>query len=195
MAQVVPNLSTQKIKFTYQDYLLLPDDGKRYEIIEGEMYMTPSPSLRHQDILRELFRKIDQYVLENRLGVVYVAPCDVIFSDSNIVQPDLIYISKENRDIIKKQNINGTPDLLIEITSPKTKKRDLVFKKRLYAKFGVEEYWIVYPDEEKIEVYCLGDSKLDLFLRTEKSDILKSKVFANLKIKTSEVFRDSGEYF
>ena len=85
MAQVSPNLPTQKIKFSYQDYLLLPDDGKRYEIIEGEMYMTPSPSLRHQDILRELFKTIEHYISENRLGILYLALCDVVFSDSNIV--------------------------------------------------------------------------------------------------------------
>ena len=144
------------IKFNYQDYLQLPED-KRYEIIDGDLFMVPSPNERHQHILSNIFYVLFDYVRKNKLGAVYCAPFDVLFSEEDIVQPDIIFVSNENRKIITKDNIKGTPDLLIEILSPGTSKRDLGIKKKLYAKNGVREYWIVDPAQETIEVLNLKE--------------------------------------
>ena len=146
------------IKFNYQDYLQLPED-KRYEIIDGELFMVPSPNEVHQRILLTLTTILLNYVKKNKIGYVYCAPFDVLFSEEDIVQPDIIFVSNENRKIITKDNIKGTPDLLIEILSPGTSKRDLGIKKKLYAKNGVREYWIVDPEQETTEVLNLKEGE------------------------------------
>ncbi|MFQ5769732.1 MAG: Uma2 family endonuclease [bacterium] len=195
MPQTARKLTPENLQFTYEDYLLLPDDGKRYEIIEGELFMTPAPIIKHQNVLRELGKHIDNFVVTHNLGIVFLAPCDVILSKTNIVQPDIIFISKENRVMIKEKNIQGAPDLLIEITSPNTKERDLVLKKKLYAKFGVKEYWIVFMQEEMVKIWKLEDDAIILDGVFEKQDILKSSLVKGLEIKLSEVFREMEDYF
>ena len=146
------------IKFNYQDYLQLPED-KRYEIIDGELFMVPSPNEAHQHILAYIFNCVFNYVKINKLGYVYCAPFDVLFSEEDIVQPDIIFVSDKNKKIITKDNIQGTPDLLVEILSPGTSKRDLGIKKKLYAKNGVREYWVVDPAQETIEVLNLKEGE------------------------------------
>lgn len=195
MAHPAQKLTSENIKFTYEDYLLLPDDGKRYEIIEGELYMAPAPNTKHQNISSELFRRIANFVVENNLGLVYCAPYDILFSDANIVQPDILFISKTNRFVIKDKNVQGAPDLIVEITSPSTKKRDIALKKRLYGKFKVKEYWIAFAEEEKVEVWRLLDNDYVLDASYDKKDILKSPLLQGLAIKLSEVFRDIEDYF
>src|SRR4030042_2825586 len=147
----------EKKKYTYEDYLKTPDD-KRYELIEGELLMTPSPATKHQRISRELEFVILKFVKANNLGEVFDAPCDVYLDNENVVQPDILFISKESLNIIGEKNIQGAPDLAIDIISENTAYRDLVQKKKLYAKFGVKEYWVVVPGEESIEVYTLKDN-------------------------------------
>ena len=147
-----------KIKYNYQDYLQLPED-KRYEIIDGDLFMVPSPDERHQHILSNIFYVLFDYVRKNKLGAVYCAPFDILFSEEDIVQPDIIFVSNKNKKIITKDNIQGTPDLLVEILSPGTSKRDLGIKKKLYAKNGVREYWIADPAQETIEVLNLKEGE------------------------------------
>lgn len=121
--------------------------------------MVPSPNERHQHILSNIFYVLFDYVRKNKLGAVYCAPFDVLFSEEDIVQPDIVFVSNENKKIITKDNIKGAPDLLIEILSPGTSKRDVGIKKKLYAKNGVREYWIVDPEEETIEVLNLKEGE------------------------------------
>ena len=147
-----------KIKYNYQDYLQLSED-KRYEIIDGDLFMVPSPNERHQHILSNIFYVLFDYVRKNKLGAVYCAPFDILFSEEDIVQPDIIFVSNKNKKIITKDNIQGTPDLLVEILSPGTSKRDLGIKKKLYAKNGVREYWIADPAQETIEVLNLKEGE------------------------------------
>lgn len=146
------------IKFNYQDYLQLPED-KRYEIIDGDLFMVPSPNEAHQRILLTLTTILLNYIKKNKLGYIYCAPFDVLFSEEDIVQPDIIFVSDKNKKIITKDNIQGAPDLLVEILSPGTSKRDVGIKKKLYAKKGVREYWIVGPEEETIEVLNLKEGE------------------------------------
>jgi len=133
-----------KKKYTYEDYLKTPED-KRYELIEGELLMTPSPITSHQRISRKIEFLIEKFVTENDLGEVFYAPYDVHLDDENVVQPDIMFISKGRSKIIGEKNLLGAPDLVVEILSESTAYRDLIQKKKLYAKFGVKEYWIVVP--------------------------------------------------
>ncbi|MFZ3090373.1 MAG: Uma2 family endonuclease [Nitrospirota bacterium] len=145
----------EPLKLTCEDYLLLPED-RRYEIIDGELFMTPSPKTMHQRLIVKLFRIIDDFVRKGELGEVFIAPYDVVLSKHDVVQPDIIFVSKERSGIITELNIQGSPDLVIEILSPSTKERDLVLKKKLYAAFGIKEYWIVDPENEKMTLLTLG---------------------------------------
>lgn len=128
------------VKFTYEDYLLLPKD-KRYELIKGEIYMVPSPTPVHQWESKRRFLALDDHVSEHTLGEVYYAPLDVVLSEEDVVQPDLLYISKERSHILTEKNIQGAPDLVVEILSPGTAERDRTLKRKLYARHGVLECW------------------------------------------------------
>ncbi len=177
----------EKKKYTFEDYLNISDD-KRYELIEGELLMTPSPVPGHQRISGKLEFELRKFITENNLGEVFDAPCDVYLDKENVVQPDILFISKERLGIIGEKNIQGAPDIVIEIISESSAYRDLVQKKRLYARFGVKEYWIVIPEEESIEIYILMDNTYHLNKTYSKDDILESPCLKDLKIKLKEIF-------
>jgi Uma2 family endonuclease len=143
-------MATGTTKLTHADYLLIPDDGMRHELIAGEHFVTPSPSLRHQTVSRNLVRFLDAFVRERRLGEVFFAPLDVILSDFDVVEPDLIFVRQERREILQDW-VRGVPDLLVEILSPSNRRHDEVRKRDLYEERGVEEYWIVDPEVECVE--------------------------------------------
>jgi Uma2 family endonuclease len=178
----------EKKKYTYEDYLKTPDD-KRYELIEGELLMTPSPIPQHQRISRDLEFELLRFVKANNLGEVFYAPCDVYLSDENVVQPDILLISKERLDIIGEKNIKGAPDLVIEIISESSAYRDMVQKKKLYAKFGIKEYWIVIPEEGSVEIYVLKDSSYQPYRTYSREDVLESPFLKGLKIELTEIFK------
>ncbi|MFN3533288.1 MAG: Uma2 family endonuclease [Candidatus Brocadia sp.] len=174
------------IRYNYQDYLQLPED-KRYEIIDGDLFMVPSPNERHQHILSNIFYILFDYVRKNKLGTVYCAPFDILFSEEDIVQPDIIFVSNKNKKIITKDNIKGAPDLLVEILSPSTSKRDIGIKKKLYARHGVREYWIVDPEHETVEVFLLRDKEYE-GKRHSIKDSISPTVIKGLNIETKEIF-------
>lgn len=140
-------------KLTYEDYCLLPDDGRRHEIIDGEHYVNPSPNTRHQRISRKIALAIATFVEPRGLGEVFYAPYDVLLSGINIVEPDIVYVSAERSHIITDANIQGAPDLVVEILSAGNRKYDEVVKFKLYDALGVAEYWIVDPDREIVKIY------------------------------------------
>ncbi len=177
----------EKKKCTYEDYLKTPED-KRYELINGELLMTPSPIPNHQRISGKLEFVVRKFVTENNLGEVFDAPCDVYLDDENVVQPDILFISKNRLDIIGKRNIQGAPDLVVEIISENSVYRDMVQKKRLYARLGVKEYWIVIPEEVEVEVYTLKDNKYQLCRTYNKGDTLEPPSLKGLKIELREIF-------
>lgn len=145
----------RKVKHTYEDYCLLPDD-KRYELIDGEFYeMAPAPSSVHQRILLTLARLMADWVDQEKLGEVLVAPLDVILSTNDTLQPDILFVSERRRNIITNRACEGPPDLIVEILSPSTTNRDLGIKRERYALFGVSEYWVVDPAAQSIEVLAL----------------------------------------
>jgi len=177
----------EKKRCTYEDYLKTPED-KRYELINGELLMTPSPIPNHQRVSGKLEFILRKFVTGNNLGEVFDAPCDVYLDNENVVQPDILFISKDRLGIIGEKNIQGPPDLLIEIISEHSVYRDMVQKKRLYARFGVKEYWIVIPEEEEIEVYILKDNTYQLYRTYRKGDTLESSSLEGLKIGLEEIF-------
>jgi Uma2 family endonuclease len=174
-------------RFTYHDYLQLSDD-KRCEIVEGELLLVPSPSVYHQTVLGNLFFEISQHVRRSRLGTMLIAPCDVVLSPENVVQPDLLFVSNERRHILAENSVQGAPDLVVEVLSRGTKGRDLKSKRRLYSKCGIKEYWIVDPDARIVEVLSL----IETGYRTEAvysvSGRLNSALFPELNLSLDEIF-------
>jgi Uma2 family endonuclease len=139
------------LRFTYEDYVLLPEDH-RYEVIDGELFMTPAPTPNHQLILLRIARVLEDYAKDDRKGIVLVAPCDVVLSESDVLQPDVFFVSTERGGIIGEKYIGAAPDLVVEVLSPSTQNRDRVAKAKRYAKFGVREMWFVDPRAKTVEV-------------------------------------------
>lgn len=185
MAHIVVEKKTKK--YTYEDYCKISDD-KRYELIHGELLMTPSPITNHQRISRRLEFILEKFITEKKPGELFDAPYDVYFDEENVVQPDLLFISKDRLHIIGEKNVQGAPDLVIEIISENSAYRDMVLKKKLYAKFGVKEYWIVIPEGEEIEIYTLKDNTYQLYKAYGKDSILESPLLKGLKIGLMDIF-------
>ena len=177
------------IKFTYEDYIHMPED-KRYELIGGEFVMVPSPVTRHQKILLKLSVILHDFILKDKRGTLFVSPYDVVLSDEDVVQPDIILVLKENENIITERNIKGTPDLLVEIVSPSTDYRDRVIKRKLYAKFGVKEYWIVDPDAKTIEVLNFMEEPRETSRIFTIEEVLTDPLLKGLKVPLKEIFED-----
>ncbi len=144
------------IKFTYEDYQHTPED-QRFELLDGELTMVPAPNLRHQRIGTRLGALLHAFVQERDLGEVFHAPCDVVLSNTDVVQPDLLFVSEERAHLLLGgDNVLGAPDLVVEILSPSTAGRDRTLKRALYARHGVKEYWLVDPDARTVTVLRLG---------------------------------------
>jgi len=145
-------------------------EGILAEVINGKLYVSPSPTPYHQDISLTIKVELFSYVLKNRLGKVYDAPTDLhLAEDLVVVIPDIIFIANENKLIIDRQGLHGAPDLLIEILSPGTRRRDLTIKKSLYEQSGVKEYWLVDPDTKNSQGYILenGSYRDPLLMNSE----------------------------
>ncbi|WP_420635551.1 Uma2 family endonuclease [Candidatus Palauibacter sp.] len=143
---------------TWQDVQQMPDDGNRYEAIEGDLYMTPAPTFRHQLVSWRLSRALDRCLSEPGRGLVLYAPLGVEFpATGEGVQPDILFVSRERREIITEAGIVDAPDLVVEILSPSTAGRDRSIKLRLYERQGVREYWIVDPDENTVDVWRFSE--------------------------------------
>jgi len=144
-------------QITWEDAQQMPDDGMRYEAIGGELILTPAPNLRHQDIVFRLALQLQTILVEPGHGRLWISPVGVEFpATSEGVQPDLVFVSNERRGIIADLTLKGPPDLVIEVLSPGTARRDRGLKHRLYARRGVAQYWIVDPEADAVEVHRFG---------------------------------------
>jgi Uma2 family endonuclease len=185
--------TTPGVKLTYDDFLLFPDDGKRHELIDGEHYVTPSPNRKHQAIVWNLTLMIGNYLEAHPIGRAFVAPFDVIFTEFDVVEPDLLYISKARQDeILTAKHVRGAPDLVVEIGSPSTRKRDETIKRKLYERSGVEEYWVIDPEIETITVYRhVGEGyQRVLELAVERDDSLTTALLPGLAMPLARIFKD-----
>ncbi len=177
-----------ELKYTYKDYCLFSED-KRYEIIDGNAYMVPAPLTRHQRIIFNLTQMFTEYLNVKPLGDLWIAPVDVVLTDHDIVQPDLLFISKERKSIVTEANVQGAPDWVCEILSPSSIEKDRDLKLKLYSRHGVKEYWIIDPDTRSIEVYCLEDNLLTLN-QTVSSGLAASELLPSFQASADDVFAE-----
>ncbi|MEW6698627.1 MAG: Uma2 family endonuclease, partial [Bacillota bacterium] len=174
--------------YTYKDYLKLDDDNQ-YELMEGELFMVPSPGIKHQRVTTRLAGLLEGFVYENKLGEVFVAPTDIVFDDRNVLQPDILYIAQERLSIIKDVNIQGPPDLAVEVLSPSTARRDRLEKSRLYLIHGVKEYWLVDPEDRIVEVLTAVDKGWQIKIFGDY-EVLTSSILTELQIDLKRVFEN-----
>ena len=182
-------MATQRsrIKFTYEDYRHTPDD-KRYELLDGELIMAPAPRIAHQRTSRKIGNPLDAFVDENDLGEVFYAPCDVVLSNTDVVQPDLLFVSKERSYIINEDNIRGAPDLVIEILSPSTAQRDRTLKRTLYALHGVPEYWQADTDAKIAMVLTLDNGEYKVAGIYGEGQTLVSPLLQEFTLEIDKIF-------
>ena len=181
------------VKLTYDDYVLFPDDGKRHELIDGEHFVTPSPNTKHQTIVINLAGMIWQYLQRQPIGRVFAAPFDVVFSDFDVVEPDLLYVStKRAADVLTAKHVRGAPDLVVEIGSKGTRKRDETIKRRLYERFGVAEYWVVDPELDATKVYRQDGERYQRVaeLTLESGDVLTTPLLPGLELPLMTIFQE-----
>lgn len=182
---------TQK-RWTYQDYALL-DDGKRYEILDGDLLEMSAPTTYHQDCLRDLGFLMWQFVKEKKSGKIFLAPTDVIFDEDHTTQPDILFVSTERAALIRKEGIFGAPDVVVEILSPSPVYHDRHKKRQVYERFGVVEYWLVDAANRTIEVMELtelqggGSRGYTLFSFGGAGETVRSKRLAGFEVKVSDV--------
>ena len=176
-----------KLRFAYNDYLLLPGD-KRYEILGGEICVVAASNTRHQRVSLNLKLGLFQYVRAKNLGVILDAPYDVVLSQENVVQPDILFVRKERTGIIGELNLLGAPDAVIEILSEGTRRRDLEVKRKIYAGFGVPEYWVVDPEAATIEVLIWSELGYVSAEAYRKSGRLSSPLLPDLHLPLSQIF-------
>ncbi len=175
------------IKFTYEDYRNTPE-GERYELLDGELIMPPAPSIGHQRIDTSLGSLLHTFVKKMGLGEVFHAPTDVVFTDTNVVQPDILYVSNERSHVITTDNIRGAPNLIVEILSPSTARYDRTLKRTLYARHGVGEYWLADPHDKTVTVMLLGAGGFKVAAIYGEGDTLTSPTLEGLRLNLDEIF-------
>ena len=176
-----------RLKLTYADYLTTPED-KRYELLDGELLMTPAPSEAHQRFQAELGYHLITFIKANGLGRIYYSPTDVVLSDIDVVQPDLLFVSNERMHIITPAGVQGAPDLVVEILSPATAERDKGYKRALYARHGVKEYWLVGTDAGAITVLLLREDGYEVIGTFGEGDTLSSPTLEGFSLEVDDVF-------
>ncbi len=178
----------KKKTLTYADYEKLPE-GAPYQLIGGELVMTPAPAPYHQIVSRNIGFELLQFVRGKNLGEILYAPVDVFLSETETYQPDIIFISKERLDIIGEKKIEAAPDLVIEILSPATAYYDLRHKKNIYEQCGVKEYWIVDPIEKNIEIYENINKEFKLVNKAQEKGKTTSKLLKDFPIELEKIFQ------
>ncbi|KGK87427.1 DNA-binding protein [Desulfosporosinus sp. HMP52] len=176
--------------YTYDDYLQLPEEpGCRFEIMEGFLVKEPSPSLQHQRLSRELGRRLMTFFEEyDPEGELFFAPLDVTLSNSNVVQPDILFISGARREIMRQQRIDGACDLVVEIMSPTNRRKDRLQKMEIYRKAGIPHYWIVDPEENTLETFRFNDGSYTLVFAGGPGDEFTHPDFPGLDLDLDRVF-------
>ncbi len=181
---------TSSTKFTYEDYTLFPDDGRRHELIDGDHFVTPAPRTKHQKISVCLSGCLYAYLQQSQKGNVFTAPTDVVLSDLDVIQPDILVITKKREIIITEKNIQGPPDLVVEILSDSSRKTDEIIKRKLYERYQVQEYWIIDPELETVKIYRLSGQayapKEELSLESDST--LTTPLLPDWKISLQQLF-------
>ena len=181
------------VKLTYDDLVLFPDDGKRHELIDGAHYVTPSPSRKHQRVSFNLSGPLWSYLQQHPVGEAYSAPFDVVFSEFDVVEPDILFVRNDRRsEVLTEAHMRGAPDLVVEIGSPSTRRRDETLKHRLYERCAVSEYWVVDPELDVVKVYRLIHGRYQRVheLALERDDVLTTPLLPGLQLSLSAIFHE-----
>jgi Uma2 family endonuclease len=188
------SVAVDQRRWTYRDLVAVPEDCLRHELLDGEHVVTPSPGTAHQMVLRELFRRLDAHVVAHRLGEVLFAPYDIKLSLFTVVVPDLVYFTADRfARVVNERCATAAPNLVVEVLSPGTRRRDRGRKRAIYEREGVAEYWVVDPIATQVTVLRrrskeVGFSDVTTFERL-RVDVLESPLFRGLRIPLAHVFR------
>jgi len=184
-------MSTVVKRWTYDDLAAMPEDNVIREILDGELFVSPSPFVRHQRIVGRLVFAIGNYLEKHRIGEVFAAPLDTVFSIDNVCDPDVLFVSHKRSSIVTKKHIQGSPDFVIEVLSEFNRKNDEVRKLEIYQRFDVTEYWIVDPDANTIRVFRRDGRALPLVseLAASAGDVATTPILPGLTIDLTELFR------
>ena len=176
------------VRLTYEDYCAAPADN-RYELLDGELIMVPAPNIKHESVRSLLGRELINFIVEHKLGNLFYAPCDVMLSDTDVVQPDLLFVSREREHLLSDgQKVQGAPDLAVEILSPSTAKQDRSEKRALYGKHGVTEYWLVDPVAETVQIHRLQGEVLVPTRTFGREKTLRSPLLRGLELHLDDIF-------
>jgi Uma2 family endonuclease len=186
------DMSQTATKLTYDDLLLFPDDGKRHELLDGEHFVSPSPSLRHQRIVGRMGVALYTFARDRGLGEVFFSPFDVVLTRHDVVEPDLLFVSASRSALLTEANVAGPPDLVIEVLSPWSRRRDEVLKRNRYEGTGVAEYWIVDPEAESVKVLRRPEPTSPfarpLLLSRQDGDALATPLLPGFGLPLAELF-------
>jgi Uma2 family endonuclease len=180
---------TKDLLVTAEDYRVMPETGPRYQLIEGQLHISPAPNRYHQDISRNIEMIIVNFLQVHPLGKVYDAPFDVYLSEHDVFQPDIIFVANERRSILTEAGAKGAPNLVIEILSPGTARLDKIPKRQIYAATGVQELWLVEPETKSIEVYRLGTDSQKPAAVYQEQDSFQSICLPGLTFAGAEIFK------
>jgi excisionase family DNA binding protein len=181
---------SQQGSYTYADYVGLPDEpGYRFEILQGRLVKEPSPSVHHQRVLTALFRQMADFLDQfDPDGELFCAPLDVTLTDKNVLQPDLLFVSSERKDVILKERIDGPCDLVVEIISPTSRRKDRVQKLEIYRQAGIPHYWLVDPEDSILEAFMLKDGNYLLLFAGGPGDEFSHPAFPGLALDLQRIF-------
>jgi len=185
------NIRTGQRKMTYEDLQALPEDRLRHELIDGEHIVSPAPSMKHQRVALNIAFAIMAFIRPRRLGEVFMAPLDVLFSRFDVVEPDVLYVAAENAERLLERYVDGAPDLVVEVLSPSSRSIDNVRKPRLYDAYGVREYWLADPKTDTLSVYrrnTAGRLAVLESLSLAAGDVLETPLLPGLSIPLVEIF-------
>lgn len=190
LKETAPQYVPAELRLTYHDYCQIPLGARdRYEIVEGELrQMTPAPSVLHQRISGRIEKALRQWVEDGDLGELLHSPIDVVLSEHNVVQPDILYVSRERLGIVREANIWGAPDLVVEILSPSTAEWDQGLKRRVYGRYGVREFWAVDPEAGSIEVAANNGRELATVQVYSSGMVLRSPLLGGFALEVDKVF-------
>ena len=179
---------TARVALTYQDYAALPDDGKRYEVHDGELFEMSAPTPQHQMVSANLFTVLNAYVRVRNLGLVLYAPLDVILVDTTVLQPDLVYLETGRLAAVSRRGVEGPPTLVVEILSPSTGTTDRTTKRGLYARYSVPYFWLVDPEGRVIESYVLRGGEYAVAVRASGTSPVDLPPFTDLGLVPSSLW-------
>jgi Uma2 family endonuclease len=177
-------------EWTYAEFARLPDDGNRYEVIAGELEVTPSPRPKHQDLVGALAELLRPFVRRHRLGKIYPGPIDVLFAEGDYLVPDLVFVRREQLGTVTDRGVESAPDLVVEVLSRSTAVRDRGVKRERYAHYGVSEYWIIDLDRRRVEVYRLREDTIQPTIVADRLSWQPVEGGPVLELNVADLFAD-----